>query len=257
MSDVDETAETPDTFAGSLVQQMFDLWITPYLNSGEAGIGADQVRQALIVMPPGGEVEVLLNERATVTAKVKMRRDIAAGEEVLAEDIEEISDLRPFDIDPAAGWMAFAAVPGYGHVVTLDLRRDKPRVRDHVLLARDYLAAARESITASRPGPAVEAAFAAAELAVKAMHLLHVVPTQKRASHGARLTWLSWYTRRDGNGSPDWYPAMKRLESLRPAARYSDGGSLPDEEELDALLDQVVELVDHAAAHGGVDEAEQ
>ncbi|KOV77716.1 HEPN domain-containing protein [Nocardia sp. NRRL S-836] len=152
--------------------------------------------------------------------------------------------------------MAFVAAPGDGYVVSFDLRRDKSRVRDHVLLARDFVAAAHESITASRPGPAVEAASAAAELVVKAMHLLHVVPTQKRASHGARLTWLNWYTRRDGNGSPDWYPAMKRLESLRPAARYSDGGSLPDAEELDALLGEIVELVDHAAAHGGVDEAE-
>ncbi|WP_090004327.1 hypothetical protein [Lentzea albidocapillata] len=135
--------------------------------------------------------------------------------------------------------MAFAAVPGNGHIVTFDLRRGKPRVRDHVLLARDFVAAARESVTASRPSPAVEAAFAAAELAVKALHLLHVVPAQNRASHGARLTWLNWYTRRDGNGSPDWYPAMKRLESPRPAARYSDGGALPDAEELGALLDQL------------------
>jgi len=257
VSEEHEAAQAPDSLTVSLLQQMFDLWITPYLNSGEAGIQADQIRQALIVMPPEGEVEVLLNERATITAKVKLCRDITPGDEVSAEDIEEISGLLPFDIDPAAGWMAFAAVLGHGHIVSFDLRRDKPRVRDHVLLARDYVAAARDSVAASRPGPAAEAAFAAAELAVKAMHLLHVFPVKKRSAHQARLSWLNWYTLRDGNGSPDWFPAMQRLESLRPAARYSDGGALPDAEELHALVDQVAELVDHVAAHGGADEHDE
>ena len=100
--------ELPDSFGEKTVQQMFDIWITPFIESGAASVEADQVRQALIVMPPGGPVEVLLNERAeTLTAKVTMRRDIAPGEQVNADDVDEIDDLRPFDIDPAAGWMAF------------------------------------------------------------------------------------------------------------------------------------------------------
>ena len=99
----------------------------------------------------------------------------------------------------------------------------------------------------------MEAGFAAAELAVKAMNLLHVFPVKKRSSHKFRLAWLNWYTVRDGNGSPDWFPAMRRLESLRPAARYSEGGPMPDAEELGALVDQVAELVDHVAERGDVD----
>src|SRR4051812_15502113 len=103
----------PDTFAEQAVRQMFDLWITPYIESGAAGVEAHQVRQALIVMPLEGQVQVLLNERATLTAQVKTRRDIPQGEPVTGADIDEIDDLRPYDIDPAAGWMAFVNIPGH------------------------------------------------------------------------------------------------------------------------------------------------
>jgi hypothetical protein len=251
---VSVTTEVPDSFVETAIQQMFDLWITPQIETGVAQVEAGQVRQALIVMPPGGEPEVLLNERATLIAAVKARRDIAEGEPVTAADLEEISDLRPFGIDPAAGWMAFISIPGHGRIVSFDFRRDKPRAHEHLMLSRDYLATAREAVAAGRPGPAVELGFTAAELAVKAVHLLQAFPVKKRTAHQARLAWLNWYTIRDGNGSPDWFPAMQRLESLRSAARYSESsaGPLPDAAELGGLLDQVAELVDYAADRASI-----
>jgi len=223
---------------------MFELWINPHATT--CGVDVDEIRQALVVLPPAGEPNVLLNDKATLTATCTARRDIACGEAVAGEDLEAVSDLRPFGIDPAAGWMAFASIPGHGLIVSFDFRYDKPRASEHLALARDYLATALDAVAAGRLGPAVEAGFTAAELAVKAMHLLQVFPVNKRSAHKARLTWLNWYTIRDGNGSPTWFPSVRRLESLRSAARYSEGGPLPGPAELEALLDHVQELVDHA-----------
>jgi hypothetical protein len=109
---------------------MFDLWITPHVETRQLEIG--QIRQALVVLPPGGEPEVLLNDSATLTAACRATRDIACGEQVTAEDIDAISDLRPFDIDPAAGWVAFASVPGHGLIVSFDLRYDRLRANEHL-----------------------------------------------------------------------------------------------------------------------------
>jgi hypothetical protein len=250
---VNATTSESDSLATSIIKQMFDLWITPYIKSGAAGVEVGQIRQALVVLPPDGTPEVLLNERATLTARFTASRDITQGEWVTADDIEEISDLQPFDVDPASGWTAFVCIPGRGLVVSFDFRYDRPRANEHLALARDYLATAREAVAAGRPGPAVEVGFAAAELAVKALHVLQVFPPKKRSAHNARLAWLNWYTVRDGNGSPNWFPAVQRLESLRPVARYSEstGGSLPGAVELGALLDQVEELIDHTADRAG------
>jgi hypothetical protein len=102
--------------------------------------------------------------------------------------------------------------------------------------ASEFIVTAREALAAGRLGPAVETALAARELAVTAMTTLQNTTHKGRNTHGARQAWLNRYTHL-GNGSQDWYKAMRRLLEARPFARYGDpeGSPLSSKKRADRL----------------------
>lgn len=249
MSEVEQgESEQSVLRAGDLIDQMFTLWIEPHVKASNLDISREQIAKALVVLHPDGAPEVLLNDQAELIASVKVREAVAAGEPVMAENVEHVSGLRPASIPPSAGWIAFAIVPGSGITVAFDFRYNRDRAAALLVRATEFLETGREALTAGRIGPAIEAALAAGELAVTAMASLQNVVHRGRNSHGARQAWLNSYTR-VGNGTPDWFRAMRRLLEARPSARYGDpkGGALPTAIELAEFLNHVDSLVDHAS----------
>ncbi len=82
------------------------------------------------MLRPGQPVEILLNDEAELVASIRSNRDIGYGELVLLADVDEISELRPADVDEEAGWVAFVSLPGGRHLIAFDFRRNRGRGRD-------------------------------------------------------------------------------------------------------------------------------
>ncbi|MGA4786740.1 HEPN domain-containing protein [Nocardia sp. AB354] len=236
--------------AAALIDQMYTLWIAPHIETSNLDITRDHVLKALVVLHPNSAPEVMLNEQAELLAMVRVRDAVASGEPVTAENIEHVSNLRPAEIAPDAGWIAFAFLPGGAVMVAFDFRYNRNRTVELLKRASEFIATAREALAAERLGPAVETALAAGELAVTAMTSLQNIPHKGRNTHGARQAWLNRYTHA-GNGSQAWYKAMRRLLDARPIARYGDpeGSPLPSESELADYLDHVDDLIEHAATY--------
>jgi len=229
---------------------MFAVWIVPHIEASDLDVARDQIVQALVVLHPNGTPEVLLNEHAELLAMAQVRDAVASGEPVTSENVQHISGLRPAEIAPNAGWIAFAFLPGGGVMAAFDFRYNRDRAAELLTRASEFITTAREALAAKRLGPTVEAALAAGELAVTAMTSLENAPQKGRNTHGARQAWLNRYTH-VGNGSQDWYKAMRRLLEARPFARYGDpaGAPLPSEGDLAGFLDQVDSLIEHAAQY--------
>ncbi|UKD58600.1 hypothetical protein L3Q65_18355 [Amycolatopsis sp. FU40] len=127
-----------------------------------------------------------------------------------AENVEHVSGLRPAKITPDAGWIAFALIPEGGGAVAFNFRYNRDRAAELINRASEFMATAREALAAGRPGPAVETALAAGELAATAMTSLQNITHKRRNTHGARQAWLNRYTQL-GNAPHDWYNSMRRL----------------------------------------------
>lgn len=143
----------------ALIDQMFTLWIVPHIEASNLDISRDQVVRALVVLHPNGAPEVMLNERAELPATVQVRDAVASGEPVTAENVEHVSGLRPAKIEPDAGWIAFAFLPGGGGMVAFDFRYNRDRAVELLMRASEFIATAGEALAAGRLGPAVETAL--------------------------------------------------------------------------------------------------
>ena len=192
MAETPAHGSLPPEGTAALLDQMFRLWIEPAIKDRGLAITRDDVTKALVVMPPSDPPRVLINDEVQLIAHVRAARPIAQGQVVTLEDISNVEDLSPANLDPNAGWIAFAKI-GNEITIAFDFRRNR-QTSDHLVdLAGEFAATAAASIDAGRSGPAIENGFAAIELAVKAeMFLMFDSPT---TVHRERVTWWSEWVR--------------------------------------------------------------
>lgn len=138
-------SEQPALRAEPLIDQIFALWIVPHIEASGHDMARDQVVQALVVLHPDSAPEVLLNDQARLLATVQVRGAVASGEPVTAENVEHVSGLRPAEIRPDAGWIAFAFLPGGGVIVAFDFRYNRDRATELLVRAAEFLTTARDA----------------------------------------------------------------------------------------------------------------
>lgn len=245
-------ATREDEFAQNVISNIFEVFITPEIarRGGPEAVGS--LRAAVVLLAPGADTEILLNEEADVIATVRATRDIQAGEEVTTSDFDLIQEVRPAQVHDDAGWIALAHAPEQGWIAAFDFRRNRGRGRRLLALADDYLATAKEAAAAERSGPCLDLAHTSAELAVTAMmYLFEDQPLgAKRGRHGRREHWLRDFARH-GNVESHLHSAMATLGRLRSAARYGDPELRVTDEERATLLTAVQDLVEHARERVG------
>jgi len=229
----------PPEAAPALIDQIFKLWILPELEQRDSKLGKDEIRAALVVMSPCTGVSVHINQEATLFVDIRSTRTISDGEAVTTSDVTEILGLRPADLDPDAGWVAFADV-GDVRLVAFDFRRNRKRAGRLITLADQYLKTATDALDSRRPGPAIENAFAAAELGVTAQLLLiDDAPTRR---HPEKRRWLKQWSKL-GNVPEEHSRALAVLASLRRHARYGESQLRQDEGTIRDLIAEVQNLV--------------
>lgn len=238
-------ASVPDPdFSAALLEQIFDLWVEPELQRRGVDMGRDGVTKALVVMAPGGRVETLINDEAELVASVRATRPIEAGEPVSAGDFDEVEGVRPFDVDPDAGWICFAQL-GPQVVIAFDFRRNRARAGRLVERAREFARAARLAHADGLLGPSLEAAYASAELAVVGQVLL--MDDDPPRDHPKRKRWFVGWTEL-GNAPEAHSRALTALAKRRRAARYAETAINMNGGEVVEVLSVVDEMVEHAAS---------
>jgi HEPN domain-containing protein len=217
---VESTGQSPfpSDFSANLLDQVFRLWVEPAVAERGLGFTRSDVMKALVVMPPSDVPKVYINDEVQLIAQVRAARSIQIGEAVTLEDISSVEGLRPANVDGNAGWITFAKI-GNEITIAFDFRRNRQTASLLVERAAEFAEAAEGSLVLGHLGPAIENAFAAAELAVKAeMFLIEDQPTTK---HPERVAWWTEWERL-GNAPPGASRVLRELYSERGASRYGD-----------------------------------
>jgi HEPN domain-containing protein len=221
---------------------MFTLWIEPEISQRGLNLERGDVEQAAVILEPNAPVQVLLNEDAELIARFVAARDIGHGETVTTADITEVTGVRPANLDPNAGWIAFARIAGQ-ITLAFDFRYNRETAKGLLDRAAEYLDLVEVALERRNLGPAVENAFAAAELAVLAE--THLLPTPPPRSHETRRDWLaSWVEQ--GNAPEHSDEILSKLWDERGAARYGEGRLNMSGEEVDEAVAIVRGLIEHA-----------
>jgi enamine deaminase RidA (YjgF/YER057c/UK114 family) len=103
---------------------------------------------------------------------------------------------------------------------------------------------ALHALDSNSPGPAIENAFAAMELAVKAeMYLIEDNPTRQ---HPQRLAWWTDWEQH-GNSPAGSSAVLGLLYAQRGSARYGDRPIELSEPEIAAAIADVEQTIEHAS----------
>ncbi|MDQ3641405.1 MAG: HEPN domain-containing protein [Actinomycetota bacterium] len=206
----------------ALLEQIFDLWVEPELELRGRPLAREEIVKALVVMTPGRAVRVLLNDEAELMGTVRATRSVSAGESVTTADFDQVKDIRPVDIDPDSGWVCFVRL-GEEIYISFDFRQNRQQAARRLDRGEEFAAAARAALEAGRTAVAVDAAFAAAELAVIAQMLVFGPDERSKRRpprpHDERSTWFKGWTTL-GNAPSEQGVALADLARHRNAARY-------------------------------------
>lgn len=239
-----ESPSPPDAELGDRVfAQILELWVRPELE--HRGLPSTSVlSKALVVFEPGKPILVAINDECEWIAAVKATGPIAKGERIRLDAAAIQHLVRPANIDGNAGWIGFLAIGGQVHVA-FDFRRNRARARELLVRAREFQATARWALAQSYRGPSLEAAFAAAELAVSA-HLLVFEDEMPRSHDEREKRWSSWT--RLGNAPLTHAETLRELRRARDSARYAQSSLTVANDQATDLLEVVDEIIADAIA---------
>lgn len=255
---LDPSAESDNAVAAPAmvtIEHMFEIWIIPELEKRGISPNSLPISRGLVVLVRDQPAEVRINEEFELMASVRVTRDISKGEDIYASDFDDVHTVQPVNVDENAGWITFFSVPDGRFYLAFDFRYELGRSRGVLTRADEYIASARDDLRSDRPGPAIDNALAAAELAVMVQMRTHLAPENPKNRHGSRYTWFESWARL-GNAQNDHAKAIRRLDQLRGWARYMDDESLmPRDGEVARLVSDVGELIEDTrvlvAAQGG------
>lgn len=257
----------PHPFEGEgaqrLMQQAFELWITPEVTRrqalGELPTPFD-IRAAQRLQWPNGRIEVRLNDEVRGVGLVRANRAVDKGDTVYLSDLEglESFDLPEEELDAGHWTLLFT---GERWFVGFNFLSNRARCADLLKKAGDFVATAREARAAGRAAVAVDTLFSACELVAKAQlvasHIIELDSTSHKNIANQLNRWRSM-----GNVEGAFVDIFNRLGQLRPRYRYdavvSDASPVSDEdlELVEAMIDAGHHRVRHKAVLPPADPAE-
>jgi hypothetical protein len=241
------TAEQPaDDFGNNVVNSIFELFVMPEIVRRGLALERHEVRKVVVELNPDRKHPVVrINEAAQIVAQVRVTRDLAEGEEVTVEDIDEVHSVEPANVGPNSGYMCFADIGGR-QCIKFDFRYHRERVVELLLRAQDFLDAASDSVD-RRPAVACDLAFSAAELTVQAQML---IGQEKTKSHWQRQEWLdSWVAH--NNAPLEHADALRKLREYRLVGRYGDVPPISNRTNLEDLFAVVKHMIHSAKNYAG------
>jgi uncharacterized protein (UPF0332 family) len=242
MSEHSGSGSLPPEFGVTLLDEAFRIWIEPEIAKRGLKTTRTEVSKALVVMSPAESPKVLINDEVQLIATFRAAGPIEKGQVVTLADVAGVESVHPANVDPNAGWLALVRI-GDEMAISFDFRRNRRTAELLVEKASEFADAAAKSLENLHLGPAIENAFAALELSVKAeMYLLDDSPTQV---HHKRIAWWAEWVRL-GNAPSGSDAALEGLYRQRGASRYGDGVITMTQEEVEEALQSVRAVIEQA-----------
>jgi len=173
-----------------------------------------------VILNHDAPIEVRLNDEVDARVIGNFSREVADGEEISLDDLENIVDVQLTDRDPNAGHVTLLVHKGKW-VGRFDFRYNASKSRGHIGAAREFLDAARGSLQKGHLRAVVDNLFSATELMAKGVLLLHDQTMLSGKSHGVVHARFNQWGHL-GNIDRRYTALLNRLAALRGASRYLD-----------------------------------
>lgn len=204
-------------------QQVIDLWINPEIekrmkfNKLTDNFKIEKVQ--IIFSLDRGWNKVRFNEEVKAIAKCKISKPKKKGEIVYEEDIKNIEKIELTDDDKNCGYITLILFKGHW-IISFDARYNKKIIQEHIEASKEFFESAKENLYKNRLRPFFENSFACAELLAKS--ILLALPDKnilEGKNHKDRISIFENWTKL-GNAKQEHSNILKRLNNLRPSARY-------------------------------------
>jgi hypothetical protein len=203
------------------LQQLFEIWINPEIEKRKAaGTAPSALHMVQVIMEPGRENIVRLNEEVKGVALVRATKAVNAGDPISGSEIANFEAFELTDEDPNAGHItAIAAGDGAWHL-SFNFRYNTARIEQLVAVANEFLAAARFSLSENRGHAFIDNLFSAVELMAKAW--LIDMPDDKLLNAKTHGTIKARFNKHSQWGRTDraFVELYNRLAGMREPARY-------------------------------------
>lgn len=242
--------EAEERAGNELFRWALESFVNPELGrrQEEEGWGDSPILRFQVQFPEEDLPKILLNDEVQGFLEVKATGPIKKGQVITTGDFSEISDYRPLDEDAGTPHITGFLHAG-GWFVGFQLAHRHPARREHLDAGREFLAAAQDALEKRRLRVCLDAANSAAELLVKA-ELLSCGPAidfayKARSHDGLSMAYNLWGNL--GNTDPRFVDALNRLRRLRSKARYLQGGQLPEESQVEEILETLAAMEQQAS----------
>ena len=231
--------EIAPEFKDRFIDQLFDLWVGPEIERRRAAgelLATFDFWGAQVILNFDGERSVRVNDEINVYIRGGFD-NLAAGDPVALDELEDVSGLELTEADPNAGHLTLLRIRS-GWIAAFDLRYNAARVAEAAAAAREFMDAAQMSLDGGVLRPVVDNLLSAAELMAKAALIMHdreLFASKPQVRHKMiGLRFKHWAEL--GNADPDDASLLDALKALRPSARYLDSAfELKSEEACDLL----------------------
>lgn len=202
-------------------QQAMNLWVNPEIEKRKqkGWLKKDFVfNKALIIFNPNNpnkNVEIRLNEKTYLNAKIKVNRAINAEEIVYDKDVEKVEKIIPTRLPSNCGWFAIVLLNNR-LIIAFDFRYNLDKIKGYIEGAKEFYESAKKNLKKNKLRPFYEECWAVVELLSICNFLLI---GQKYDKHYKNIENMKGWAKL-GNVKVEFSEILEKLHKLRGSARY-------------------------------------
>lgn len=204
-----------------MLQQAFDLWITPEVEKRKAAGTLPEpfhLFMAQRIQRPDGTTLVRFNDEVRGVANARASRPVAMGEQLVLSDLEHLTEFDVPDDELDCGhWTIIRTEAKW--FTSFNFLSNRAKCIDLLSKSKQFAEGAAQASEKGHQAVAVDTLFSACELIAKAYLVSsNMVPLENR-THGPLAGNIN-RQRKMGNVHEAFVDLFNRMQKLRPRYRY-------------------------------------
>ena len=215
--------QLPAELGERFLHQAWDLWVEPEIQRRRSEgrlperFSPSKVQVIFNVEPTTPQVR--FDDEVRAVASVRVNRPVTVGEQVMSNDVAEVTDIALTNLDPNAGHLTML-YDGRQWVIRFDFRRNATLSTQTLDAALEFLGCAAYSLRKRYLRAFVDNLYSAAELLAKALLLMFADKAFMEAKKHTAVARRYNLWGKLGNTDPRYVTLLNRLAPLRGPARY-------------------------------------
>jgi len=204
------------------------------------------LKMAQVIISPKARqnIEIRLNEEVSAIAYLKLKNGIGKekGDFIYSTEVDEIKEVVFSEDDNPNNAHIFLIYTGDKWFLYFDFRYNKAIVLQHIDRSDEFLNSAEFSKEKKYWGPFIQNLFDASELLQKSILLLHANEIAMTAKSHDLIRSQFYLFFKNKKETAEFVETVKKLNDLRPSARYLRGELTITEEEANHFLSDIKAL---------------